>query len=428
MSGIEDSVCADLFQDPQNQISVQFVELAGKLVNDLLQESQVKIADQPSGNVRLLNAKVVQVSSPEALAKAIARGKRRRSTEATDKNGVSSRSHAVCQISCVNAKKQLGILNLIDLAGSERRGDSLFHSGERQKESTEINSSLYSLKECIRARMSGKPNNVIPYRSSNLTRILRPTLETSDAQLSVIATVAPNATDSEHTIETLKTVCSLIGTLPCLEDEVEVPDAPVGRLLSPKQYSNDDIVSFMMEKKLLKEEEAKNIPDKMNGRQLMRMTIMQLKNAIYSQDADQDRAEKLFRCLRRESDRVGRLELKQRIAIRKAPLPALIDSLLVEVELGQVAVESVCGLKLVLRAYKGLWYIVIPQVSTNIVVLRPLFQRETMVLRRENDPQPLNNYFVRLGTVPLTVLAVVAASHDAALGAGRSPPSFSFES
>lgn len=44
---------------------------------------------------------------------------------------------------------------------------------ERQKESTEINASLYALKECVRARaLQAKGKRAqIPFRSSNLTKV-----------------------------------------------------------------------------------------------------------------------------------------------------------------------------------------------------------------------------------------------------------------
>ena len=130
-------------------IVMQFVELCGnKEIKDLLtakSKEVVKLLDDEDGVCRLLNAASIDITSPEHLLQKIAEGKSRRATEATDKNGVSSRSHACCQIRIKGGK---GVLTFIDLAGSERRGDSLYHSQERQKESAEINASLFALKEC----------------------------------------------------------------------------------------------------------------------------------------------------------------------------------------------------------------------------------------------------------------------------------------
>ena len=237
MSGIESRTAHGLFQaidslsakEPESirpTVTMQFVELCGsKECKDLLNPNsgEVKLADDDDGSVRLLNATCLKVLSPEDLMSHILLAKGRRATEATDKNGVSSRSHAVCQIQikvgnrtyffcllltvycslisiafpCLQGKSR-GILTLIDCAGSERRHDSMYHSSERQKESAEINASLWALKECIRARASKKSR--IPYRSSSLTRILRESFERNGARLCVIACVAPNATDTEHTV------------------------------------------------------------------------------------------------------------------------------------------------------------------------------------------------------------------------------------
>lgn len=103
ISGIEERTVIDLFQilDGSSTVTIQFVELCGsKECKDLLSPSlsAVKIRDNVDGSVELSNATALDVSTPEDLADAIRSAKSRRATEATDKNGVSSRSHAVCQL------------------------------------------------------------------------------------------------------------------------------------------------------------------------------------------------------------------------------------------------------------------------------------------------------------------------------------------
>jgi len=89
----------------------------------------------------------------------------------------------------------------------------MYHSRERQKESTEINASLYALKECVRARaLAARGKRVqIPFRASNLTKVLMESLVRADAHLAVIATVSPIPTDTEHSVATLRTVCAIAG-------------------------------------------------------------------------------------------------------------------------------------------------------------------------------------------------------------------------
>ena len=199
------------------------------------------------------------------MLKYISVGKGRRATEATDVNGTSSRSHAVLQITVTRKARRnekRGVLTLIDCAGSERRNDSLYHNSERQKESAEINASLYALKNCIRARceMAEKANTFIPYRSSLLTRVLRESFERDTALLSIIATAAPNATDTEHTMETLKTISTIVGTEKNIQvlgtEEVKkahVLREKVGggggaskkRTVEPKKWSHEDLKRWL---------------------------------------------------------------------------------------------------------------------------------------------------------------------------------------
>ena len=69
-----------------------------------------------------------------------------------------------------------GLLYIIDLAGSERSDDSKGHSKALMDETKEINFSLMSLKECIRARTlasgSGGASIHVPYRRSKLTLLM----------------------------------------------------------------------------------------------------------------------------------------------------------------------------------------------------------------------------------------------------------------
>ncbi|KAL9191030.1 hypothetical protein ACHAXT_000736 [Thalassiosira profunda] len=319
MSGIETRAAEGLFQTldskfadtPESErpvVTIQFVELAGKECRDLLVKRQpkdgVKLKDVEDGSVRLVNAASVEVTCPEEIMARISLAKGRRATEATDKNGVSSRSHAVCQIQITGKnKKGRGVLTLIDCAGSERRHDALYHQKDRQKESAQINASLYALKECIRARAN--QSSRIPFRSHNLTRILKESFERDGARLCVIACVAPNATDTEHTMETLKTVASIVG----IENDIKEEEAHTvtpqtcgtmrPTVVPPKQWSHEQLKKFVERNKLTKVQLSKEH----DGKAVMKMSVQQIAVHLF-EDRDKEQAQRLFDVLRTANDRV----------------------------------------------------------------------------------------------------------------------------
>ena len=97
-------------------------------------------------------------------------------------NSESSRSHAVVIIRVdqettttvggIKTKKKVGSkINLVDLAGSERASKT-GASGETLKEAISINQSLSALGNVINALTDTKHKGHIPFRSSNLTKVL----------------------------------------------------------------------------------------------------------------------------------------------------------------------------------------------------------------------------------------------------------------
>jgi kinesin family protein 2/24 len=314
-------------KSPSVTVSLQFIELAGKVCRDMITSNpkgnaNVKIVDDENGRARIMKARKKVVNSPEELTALIALGKSRRATEATDANGVSSRSHAVCQIEvrvkATDGEERRGVLNLLDCAGTERRNDSLYHSASRQKESTEINASLYALKECIRARTRRESKSpYVPYRSSNLTRLLRESFEREDAKLCVIATVSPNATDTEHSMETLKTVASIAGSSNLVSAEksriVEpagLPKRNIGR--STKQMSHDQLVEWMQKKNIPHD----GIGDAIDGKALFKLSAKMLCSQCFRGDAKL--AEEVFKKVRNENDIVEKLQRNARKAMKDA--------------------------------------------------------------------------------------------------------------
>ena len=72
-------------------------------------------------------------------------------------------------------------------------------------EGAEINTSLLALKEVIRALATGNGAvQHIPFRGSKLTQVLKDSFVGEDARSVMIACVAPNFSNCEHTLNTLR--------------------------------------------------------------------------------------------------------------------------------------------------------------------------------------------------------------------------------
>lgn len=215
MNGIETMVAEDIFHLLTNDINgpniddtmvlVSFFEIYGGRIQDLLNKRhKLKVLEDGKGEVVVTGLREFEASDPQHLLGYIESAQRKRTTHATEANDTSSRSHAICQIVLRDKESQklIGKLSLVDLAGSERGSDTKSHDKQRRTESSEINTSLLALKECIRAL--GGSSKHVPYRASKLTLILKDCFTSSLARTTMIATVSPGASAADHTINTLR--------------------------------------------------------------------------------------------------------------------------------------------------------------------------------------------------------------------------------
>merc|ERR1719401_2405263 len=126
----------------------------------------------------------------------------------------------------------------------------MFHSKERQQEGAEINASLHALKECVRLLITQRSVPSHAYRASSLTKILADAfIRGTDAKLAVICTVSPCATDTEHTVATLRMGMALGGrgnekeTKMMLHDFIQAQKKP--RVVPPKQWSPEQVCEWL---------------------------------------------------------------------------------------------------------------------------------------------------------------------------------------
>lgn len=139
-----------------------------------------------------------------------------RTVASTKMNDTSSRSHAVFTIRLKQIQHSLlsdqtiertARMRLVDLAGSER-AKSTEATGQRLKEGGQINKSLTTLGRVIAAladpRRHGKgrrTRDVVPYRDSVLTWLLKDSLG-GNSKTAMVACIAPS--DYEETLSTLR--------------------------------------------------------------------------------------------------------------------------------------------------------------------------------------------------------------------------------
>lgn len=161
-----------------------FVEVYNENLNDLLgnpddldkKKHEIR-HDMQRGKTTITDITTVDLDSPETLESIMKSAAANRSVAATKANERSSRSHSVFVLKLIGenyitGERSEGTLNLVDLAGSER----LSHSGatgERLKETQNINRSLSSLGDVIAALGQGKEGGHIPYRNSKVCSRVR---------------------------------------------------------------------------------------------------------------------------------------------------------------------------------------------------------------------------------------------------------------
>lgn len=139
---------------------------------------QYTIKHDANGNTHVSDLTIVDVCSIKEVSSLLHQAAQSRSVGKTQMNEQSSRSHFVftLRISGVNegTEQQVqGVLNLIDLAGSERLSRS-GATGDRLKETQAINKSLACLSDVIFAL--AKKEDHVPFRNSKLTYLLQPCL------------------------------------------------------------------------------------------------------------------------------------------------------------------------------------------------------------------------------------------------------------
>jgi hypothetical protein len=256
-------------------IQASFIELHGKQGYDLLADRkvvQIRCDEHDKVHIRgceYITTDHTRISSVD-LMKRLRAGLELRSSEYTERNPISSRSHAICIITLLDGHgndDSGSSIMLVDLAGSERNDDTTNMTRAQHRESAAINSSLMALKKCfkayqgqlqqmyshVKAGQSDVPQPCKPslhrngrqiktinkginfrsedteihlsYRESLLTRILKECFTCGESHRTlIIVTVSPCSVDLMHSVNSIDHVLNMSSRLSELEfeDVVEV--------------------------------------------------------------------------------------------------------------------------------------------------------------------------------------------------------------
>ncbi|GMN63139.1 hypothetical protein TIFTF001_032212 [Ficus carica] len=202
------------------EMQVSMLEIYNETIRDLLSTNrssldmlrtengvgkQYTIKHDVNGNTHVSDLTIVDVHSAREVSYLLDRAAQSRSVGKTQMNEQSSRSHFVftLRISGVNESTEQqvqGVLNLIDLAGSERLSKS-GSTGDRLKETQAINKSLSSLSDVIFAL--AKKEDYVPFRNSKLTYLLQPCLG-GDSKTLMFVNISPEPSSAGESLCSLR--------------------------------------------------------------------------------------------------------------------------------------------------------------------------------------------------------------------------------
>ena len=236
-TGIMIRVIKDLFMTANSYknkkfgIKISYIEIYNEIIRDLLSIHNyvVELKTDPKKGLILKNAFIKKLNNENEAFDIILNANKNRNEKITEYNNNSSRSHAILNIyidieeqdideNKNNNKKSFGKFMLLDLAGCEKT--SFNYNSKGNKELGSINKSLLALTKCINILTSKKKNRFIPWRESNLTRILQEPLS-GNSNIVMIATISMSLTSFDETMYTLQYAKKAKNLKICLKKNID---------------------------------------------------------------------------------------------------------------------------------------------------------------------------------------------------------------
>ncbi|KAL5288731.1 KIF12 family protein [Megaselia abdita] len=197
-------------------LKASFLEIYNEKVMDLLNTGSGRKPltvrwSKKSGGFFVENLFTVDCEELDDLLAVLEEGMRNRAVGSHQMNDHSSRSHTILTVHIISEQKmeggifisKHGKINFVDLAGSEMTKKTM-SEGTTLEEANNINKSLMVLGYCIASLSdSKKKSGHIPYRDSQLTKLLADSLAGKGVTL-MIACVSPAQYNHAETLNTLR--------------------------------------------------------------------------------------------------------------------------------------------------------------------------------------------------------------------------------
>ena len=189
--------------DMKQKINISIIEIYNDICYDLLNNDNVIYQREDNAdNIHLRDLRYESISNERDISKIYLKINKNRKVGKSSKNDRSSRSHL--QVKIVSDTSTF--IKILDLAGSERASQSKYINKNIFRENAEINKSLLSLKECIRAIKN--KNQYIPIRGSKLTKLLKESF-IGKCNTYVLGTVSQEKSSIVDSLSTLNYISDL---------------------------------------------------------------------------------------------------------------------------------------------------------------------------------------------------------------------------
>ena len=203
-------------------------------------ENQLTVHAHPKLGIYVENLTTPAVHNFEDVRELVTSGAKAQHIAATSMNLRSSRSHTVFsmkfEVNGNDATHRMASIQIVDLAGRENESTSET-KGERLKELTYINRSLFQLANCVHA-LGRRSNEHIPFRNSKLTMILSESLR-HNSLTTILAMLTPSASCYEENLST----CRFLESAGKIETEPEANCFGTQKLLLELRGEIDELTA-----------------------------------------------------------------------------------------------------------------------------------------------------------------------------------------